>query len=150
MPDNEPLKITLDDLADEKPADAPPAQTETGATSRMRAQAEEAGRQVAGSVKGTADKLTQKIADSAAEVTSRSADAAREKMGEVIQAQSKATADAIEARLREVDWKQEAQKGAEGGLRWLSRRLDDLAGKVSDPPATGDAAKSDGASESDK
>ncbi len=150
MPDNEPLKITLDDLADEIPAaDPSPAQAGT-TTSRVRAQAEEAGRQVAGSVKGTADKLTRKVADSAAEVTSRSADAAREKMGEVIQAQSKATADAIEARLREVDWKQEAQKGAEGGLRWLSRRLDDLAGKVSDPPSGDDGPKADAPSDSDK
>lgn len=149
MTNNEPLKITLDDLEDEKPApDAPPAQPEQ--TSRLRAQAEEAGRQVAGSVKGTADKLTQKIADSAAEVTSRSAEAAREKMGEMIQAQSKATADAIESRLREVDWKHEAQKGAEGGLRWLSKRLDDLAGKMAEQPASEKETKTDGPTESDK
>ena len=47
-----------------------------------------------------------------------------------VQAQSKATADAIEARLREIDWKDEAQKGAEGGLRWLSKRLEELAEKL--------------------
>lgn len=138
MSDKEPLKITLDDLEEEprapETAAAPPEQT-----SRLRAQAEEAGRQVADGVKGTADKLTRKIADSAADVTSRSAEAAREKMGEVIQAQSKATADAIEARLREVDWKQEAQKGAEGGLRWLSKRLDELAGKMAETSGDKDA-----------
>ena len=51
-------------------------------------------------------------------------------MTETIQAQSKATADAVEARLREIDWKDEAQKGAEGGLRWISKRLEELAEKL--------------------
>lgn len=134
MSDKEPLKITLDDLeAEQAEPEAPAAPPEE--TSRLRAQAEEAGRQVAGSVKETAGKLSQKIAAGAADVTSRSTEAAREKMGEVIQAQSKATADAIEARLRQVDWKQEAQKGAEGGLRWLSKRIDELAGKLAEAPA---------------
>ena len=71
-----------------------------------------------------------KIAGGTAGVTSRGAEAERDKVGEAVQAQSKATADAIEARLREIDWKDEAQKGAEGGLRWLSKRLEELAEKL--------------------
>lgn len=130
MSDKETLKITLEDLEEEQPVEPEAPLTAEQPSSRVRAQAEQIGRQVSGTVKGTADKITQKIADSAAEATSRSAEAAREKMGELIQTQTKATADAIEAKVREIDWKQEAQKGAEGGLRWLSQRLDDLAGRL--------------------
>lgn len=54
----------------------------------------------------------------------------RDKVSETIQTQAKATADAVEAKLREVDWKSEAQKGAEGGLRWLSRQLEHIAERL--------------------
>ena len=82
---------------------------------------------MAGAVKGSTAKVTQKIADTTAEAANRSAEAVRDKVSETIQSQTKATADAVEAKLREVDWKAEAQKGAEGSLRWLSKRLEDLA-----------------------
>ena len=54
----------------------------------------------------------------------------RDKVSETIQTQAKATADAVEERLRQVDWKTEATKGAEGSLRWLSKRLEELAERL--------------------
>lgn len=125
MTKDEPIKITLEDLEEPAtPAEDPPA------TAKVRAQAGQAGRKVAESARESAGRLTQKITDSAADVAGRSADVVRDKMSEAIQAQTKATADAVEARIREIDWKSEAQKGAEGGLRWLSERLSTLADQM--------------------
>ncbi len=125
MSNQEPLKITLADLGEPEPP-ATPEETPGG----LRSGIEQAGQKVAGAAKDTTSRLAHKIADTTAEATSRSAEAVREKVSETVQAQSKATAEAVEARLREIDWKGEAQKGAEGGLRWLSQRLEDLAEKL--------------------
>ena len=127
MNEKEPLKITLEDLGEEvKPAAATP---ERG---KLVDGAAELGHKVGGAVKDSASRVARKITDTTTEATSRSAEVVRDKVGEAIQSQSKATADAVEARLREIDWKGEAQKGAEGGLRWLSQRLDALAEKLRD------------------
>jgi hypothetical protein len=124
MNEKEPLKITLEDLGEEiKPEVATP---ERGT---LAGGAAEIGHKVGDAVKGSASRVAHKLADTTTEVTSRSAEAVKDKMTEAIQAQSKATAEAVEARLREIDWKEEAQKGAEGSLRWLSKRLEDLAEK---------------------
>ena len=125
MSDKEPLKITLEDLGEEaKPAN------EGSDRGKLAGSAAEVGHKVSDAMKGSATRVAQKIADTTTDATSRSAEAVRDKVSETIQAQSKATADAIETRLREIDWKTEAQKGAEGTLRWLSQRLDALAEKL--------------------
>ena len=132
MSDKEPLKITLADLGEPEPTAEPaePAATPERGHDGVRGGVEQIGQRVAGAVKDSTARVAHKIAETTAEATRRGADAVRDKVGETIQAQSKATTDAIEARLREIDWKGEAQKGAEGGLRWLSRRLDELAEKM--------------------
>ncbi len=133
MSDKEPLKITLADLGEPEPAAEPEnaaAATPERGRDGVLGSVEQVGQRVAGAVKESTARVAHKIADTTTEATSRGAEAVRDKMGETIQAQSKATADAIETRLREVNWKGEAQKGAEGGLRWLSQRLDDLAEKL--------------------
>lgn len=129
MNDKEPLKITLEDLGEEdEPAAKPSSPGEE--RGKLRDGAAQVGQKVSGAVKDTTSRVAQKIADTTADATSRSAEAVRDKVGETIQAQSKATVDAVEARLREVDWKAEAQKGAGSGLRWLSDRLGALAEKL--------------------
>lgn len=125
MNDKEPLKITLEDLGEEeKPASTEPARN------KLLDGAAEAGHKVTDAVRDSALRVTRKIADTTGEATSRGAEAMRDKVSETIQAQSKATTDAIEARLREIDWKGEAQKSAGDGLRWFGRRLEDLADKL--------------------
>lgn len=125
MNDKEPLKITLEDLGEE-------LNPEVGSSDRgkLAAGAAELGHRVGDVVKGSAARVAHKIADTTTEATSRSAEAVKDKVSEAIQAQSKATAEAVETRLREIDWKEEAQKGAEEGLRWISKRLEDLAEKL--------------------
>jgi hypothetical protein len=129
MTDKEPLKITLADLGEPEPP-FEPAVTPAEAHGRARQGVEQVGHKVAGTVKDAGSRVAQKITDSTADTAARTAEAVREKVGEAIQAQSKATADAVEARLREIDWKGEVRKGAEGGLHWLSERLEDLAGRL--------------------
>ena len=130
MTDKEPLKITLEDLGLSEPAATTPPATSEKPHGKAREAAEQVGQRVAGAVKDSTAKVTHKIADTTAETASRTAEAVRDKVSETIQAQAKATADAVEERLREVDWKTEATKGAEGGLRWLSKRLEELAEKM--------------------
>lgn len=145
MPETEPIKITLDDLADEAPptgaaADETPPAKPDAPRGKLGAGAEATGRQVAGAAKDVAAKVTDKLAAGVADATSRTAEMTRDKVGEVLQEQSKAIADAVEQRVREIDWKAEAQKGTEGGLRWLSERLNELADRMKDRPAAGDTA----------
>lgn len=124
MPDKEPLKITLADLGEPEPA------TPDESRHAVREGAAELGQKVVGSVKDAGNRVAHKIADTTADAAGRSAEAVREKVGETIQAQSKATADAIEARLREIDWKNELQKSAQSGLHWLGKKLEDLATRM--------------------
>ncbi len=135
MTDKEPLKITLEDLGlSEPPAPAPPPVEPPAQPDRpvgkAREAAEQVGQRMAGAVKDSTAKVTHKIADATAETANRTAEAVRDKVTETVQAQAKATADAVEERLRQVDWKAEATKGAEGGLRWLSKRLEALAERM--------------------
>jgi len=133
MTDKEPLKITLEDLGLSETPPEPPARVAMPVEEprgKVRQGAEQVGQRMAEAVKGSTATVTHKIADTTAEVASRSAEAVRDKVSETIQSQAQATADAVEARLREIDWKAEAQKGAEGGLRWLSRRLEQLAERM--------------------
>ncbi len=142
MNNTEPLKITLEDLGEEeKPAETPFTPGEE--RGKLRDGAAQVGQKVSGAVKDSASRVAHKIADTTAEATSRGAEAVRDKVSETIQAQSKATVDAVEARLREVDWKAEAQKGAEGGLRWLSERLGALAEKLHEEAAAEDKSPDD-------
>jgi hypothetical protein len=125
MSDQEPLKITLEDLGlEETPAVSEQRQ------SKLREGAEQVSHKVAGAVKDTTGKVTARVAETTADVANRSAEAVREKVSETIQAQTKATADAVEQRIREIDWKAEAQKGAEESLRWLGRRFEALAERL--------------------
>ncbi len=133
MNSQERLQITLADLGESEPPVTPEQSHE-----KMREGVEQTGHKVAETVKDATSRVVHKIADTTADVTSRSAEAVRDKVGETIQAQSKATADAVEARLREIDWKGEAQKGAEGGLRWLSKRLEELAERLKKGEAGGE------------
>ena len=135
MTDKEPLRITLEDLGLSEPPAPTPLSTEPPAQperphSKAREAAEQAGQRVAGAVKDSTAKVTHKIADATAETANRTAEAVRDKVTETVQAQAKATADAVEERLRQVDWKAEATKGAEGGLRWLSKRLEAVAERL--------------------
>ena len=125
MTDKEPLKITLEDLG----MSEPPAMPEKP-HGKAREAAEQVGQRVAGAMKESTARVTHKIADTTAETANRTAEAVRDKVSETIQAQAQATADAVEERLRRVDWKTEATKGAEGGLRWLSKRLEALAERL--------------------
>jgi hypothetical protein len=126
MPDKELIVITAADLGEPEAAADVSGSPETP-NSKLRDGAGQIGHKATKAVQRASSQVARKIADTTAEASNRSAEAIREKVNDAVRAQTQATADAVEARLREVDWKSEVQKGAEGGLRWLIGRLEALA-----------------------
>jgi hypothetical protein len=136
MADQEPLKITIEDLDpiddEEKPLLAEPRGRDLASTAGKAAiAAGELARKAWES--DTRRKATDKVASSAAAVTTRTTEAVRDKVAETVEEQARATAAAVEARVREIDWQAEAQQLAVGGLRWLGIRLEELAQRFSKP-----------------
>lgn len=139
MSEKEPIKITIEDLeAEEKPLVAEQSGRKSAGEVAVAAgqAAGRTGKKAAVAAGGLARKAwesdvrrqaTDKIASGATTVTHRSAEIVRDKVADTVEQQAKATVAAVEARVREVDWKTEGQKAAVGGMRWLSRRLEALA-----------------------
>jgi hypothetical protein len=137
--DNQRLKITIEELEDEETplvAEQPAKQSARAAAGDVASVAGQAGKKAAGAAgalarkawqSDTRRKATEKLADGATAVANRSTELVRDKVAETVEQQARATAAAVEARVREVDWRTEAQQAAVGGLRWLGRRLEALA-----------------------
>lgn len=144
MSEQERMKITIEDLEpeEEKPLVAEqPHRSKVGEAAATAGQAAAEGGKKAVVAAGSLarkvwdsdvrQKATDKLASGATAVGNRSAELVREKVASTVEEQAKATAAAVEARVREVDWKAEGQKAAVGGMRWLSRRLEALAERFS-------------------
>jgi len=95
-----------------------------------------AGRKVAGTAVSTAKKawqsdarkkVTGEVKRGAATVAGKTAAAVQDKMVKTAEAQAKAQYEAMQTRIRETDWKHEAQTGTARGLRWLSQQIAKLA-----------------------
>jgi hypothetical protein len=41
--------------------------------------------------------------------------------------------EAMQARAQEIDWKEEAQKGAATGLQWLSQQVAEISNRLTTP-----------------
>jgi hypothetical protein len=72
-------------------------------------------------------KVTGGVSRGVAAVTAKSSKAIANKVGETIEAQTRRQMEAMQTRAQEIDWKEEAQKGAAAGLQWLSRHVTELA-----------------------
>ncbi len=144
MSEPERMKITIEDLEpeEEQPlvAEQPRRKGASEVASAAGQAAAETGKKAAVAAGGLArkawdsdvrHKATDKIASGATAVGNRSAELVRDKVASTVEEQAKATAAAVEARVREVDWKSEGQKAAVGGMRWLSRQLEALAERFS-------------------
>ena len=142
MPDRQLITITAADL-EETQAATETAGSPAAHDGRLRQDTGQLGQKPTAAVKQASSRVAQKIIATTTEASNRSAEAIREKVGEAVRAQSQATADALEARLREIDWKSEARKGAECGLHWLIARLEALAQhlRTADKSAEADQTK---------
>jgi hypothetical protein len=71
--------------------------------------------------------LTNKAKDGAGKVLAKGNQVIQEKVVEAAQQQAREQLAATQEKLRQTDWKAAAQQGAAGGLRWLSRQINQLA-----------------------
>ncbi|MBK8987934.1 MAG: hypothetical protein IPM39_18010 [Chloroflexi bacterium] len=78
-------------------------------------------------------KVTDGMKHSVSNVAARSSKAVASKVAETMEQQTRQQATALQNRVQEIDWKEEAKKGSAQGLRWLSERLAALAERVTTP-----------------
>ena len=74
-------------------------------------------------------KVTGSVSRGVASVTAKSSKAIANKTADIIEQQTRQQVEAMKARAQEIDWKEEAQKGAATGLQWLSQRVSELANR---------------------
>lgn len=87
----------------------------------------------------------RKVTDGAAALAAKGSKAVANKMADTMEQQARQQATALQNRVQETDWKEEAKKGSAQGLRWLSEKLSALADRVttgsSSAPADGTEGK---------
>ncbi|MBK6710461.1 MAG: hypothetical protein KA362_09130 [Chloroflexi bacterium] len=87
----------------------------------------------------------RKVTDGAAALAAKGSKAVANKMADTMEQQARQQATALQHRVQETDWKEEAKKGSAQGLRWLSEKLSALADRVttgsSSAPADGTEGK---------
>ncbi len=131
MSEQEPLKI---EIPPEEDAPHKPEQTKTSASDT----AVDAGRKVAGVTVELAQKAANSEAGRAAtrkihQLGDRGVRYVGTRMADTAEQQARATADAMQQRLKEMDWEKEARSGAAAGLSWLSGRLNEIARRFDSP-----------------
>ena len=78
----------------------------------------------------TRRKVTDKVGEGVSAATAKSAEAMRDKMTEVAERQAQETATAVQTRIKETDWKEEAKTTTAKGLRWMSQQLAELTERL--------------------
>jgi len=90
-------------------------------------------------------KVTDGVKHGVSTVAAKSSKAVANKMADTMEQQARQQATALQHRVQETDWKEEAKKGSAQGLRWLSEKLSALADRVttgsSSAPADGTEGK---------
>jgi hypothetical protein len=104
-------------------------------TSAPKAVARDTGRKAAVVAKMAADKAWNSDAGRAAakklqEVSDRGIRYVGTRMADAAEEQAKQTASAVQERIKETDWQEEAKVGLVGGLKWLSAQVSELAERV--------------------
>lgn len=82
-------------------------------------------------------KVTRGVARGTAKVAGKTGHFVSEKVAQAAERQARERVTAVQTRLKEIDWKTEAQKGTVRGLHWLSDRLARLAAKINAPTPKG-------------
>jgi hypothetical protein len=77
----------------------------------------------------TRKKLTRSVGRGAKKVVKKGGQAMTDVVVRTAERQARQRAAAVQERLQETDWKEVSKEGAATGLRWLSRKLSDLAAR---------------------
>ncbi|MCB9434756.1 MAG: hypothetical protein H6668_22565 [Ardenticatenaceae bacterium] len=75
----------------------------------------------------TRRKMTGKVRDGVSAAANKSSQFVRDKVSEAAERQARETVTAVQNRIKETDWKEEARQGTVRGLQWLSQQLARLA-----------------------
>ena len=78
-------------------------------------------------------KVTRGVARGTAKAAGKTSKFVSEKVAKAAEKQARERATAVQARIRETDWKAEAKSGTARSLNWLSQRLSRLAAKINAP-----------------
>jgi hypothetical protein len=110
-----------------------PEQPMQTAVDSVKSQAAKAARQAWNS--NLRKKATGEMKRGVTAVAVKSQKAVQERMVKTAEEKARQQAEALKTKLRETDWQQEAKQSTANGLRWLSTKLAQLAGRftVSDP-----------------
>lgn len=122
--DQTPIKIEI--LEEEKPFVAEEAQPD--GKEKVKA----VGQQVSETAVAAAQKAWQsdarkKVTGTIRQGAAKGVHAVQDKVAQTAEEQARAQTAALQNKLRETDWKHEAQTGAARGLRWLSQQLANLS-----------------------
>lgn len=141
MSDEVEIKILNEDPAEERPF-RPEVGDEEGLGQRAKSAAGKAGKAAGSAVAGVARKAWQsegrkKVTGAAGRGVKKAAakggqvvqEAVVERAARAAEEEARQQVTAVRQRARETDWKQAAQSGAVRSLRWLSHKLDKLAGR---------------------
>lgn len=123
--EHEPGRIVITD------EDVAPFVTEKPATG-LREQADRVTQQVSDTARQAWEsearrKVTGKVREGVSTVANKSSQLVRDKVSEAAERQARATVTAVQTRIKETDWKEEARQGTVRGLKWLSQQLARLA-----------------------
>ena len=124
MSEQETIKIIIED-------EDPPLKADQG-KSASKSVASGAGRKAAVVAKAAADKAWnsetgRKAAKKLQEASDRGIRYVGTRMADAAEEQAKQTAAAVQDRVRNADWQEEAKVGLVGGLGWLSAQVAELA-----------------------
>ena len=75
----------------------------------------------------TRKKVTRRLGRGAKRVVKKGSQTMTDVVVRTAERQARKRATAVQERLKETDWKEVSKEGAATGLRWLSRKLSDLA-----------------------
>ncbi|MCA9966831.1 MAG: hypothetical protein KC423_21425 [Anaerolineales bacterium] len=79
----------------------------------------------------TRRKVTGKVREGVSTVANKSTQLVRDKVSEAAERQAREAVMAVQTRIKETDWKEEARQGTVRGLQWLSQQLAHLADRFS-------------------
>jgi hypothetical protein len=102
----------------------------------LKAQAEKVGQKAGEAAQKAWDsesrrKVTDSVKQGVTAVATKSTKAIGTKVADTVEQQTREQVNALQNRVQEVDWKEEARKGTVSGLQWLSAQFARLAERFS-------------------
>ncbi|MCB8967187.1 MAG: hypothetical protein H6665_01060 [Ardenticatenaceae bacterium] len=149
MTNEQPIKIIIppeEDAAVEEPV-LVPERPSRNPSPQVKQVAGAAGKQVVGVAKKAWDtdarrKVTGGMKRGATAVAAKGTKLVQDKVVETAERQAREQAAAMQTRIKETDWKAEAQSGTAKALQWLSTSLSNLAARLTpakEPPTPGES-----------